>query len=86
MLCSLPHNTGQTLFDGETSPANWEPFANARKQIARHLWNHTDIVELARPFMPRLEFAPPPTEAEIAQFCPAEVDSLNPGGLTMITV
>ena len=73
-------NTGQT-FGGETSMFNWEPFANARKQVARHLWHHPDIVELARPFLPPLEFAPPPTEAEIDSFCPAEIDSLNPGVL-----
>ena len=73
-------NAGQT-FGGETSPANWEPIANGRKQIARHLWNHPDIELLAEPFLPPIEFAPAPTDAEIAEFCPAERDSRNPGVL-----
>lgn len=53
--------------------------ADARKQLATHFWSQDDTMELARPYLPQLELAPPPTSAEIARFVPAERDTLNRG-------
>jgi hypothetical protein len=36
-------------------------------------------MELARPYLPQLELAPPPTSAEIARCVSAERDTLNRG-------
>jgi hypothetical protein len=74
MVCA----TGSTFGDN-TSPGNFEPIADARKELAINLWPNKDTVELARPYLPPIKLAPPPTAAEVAQFVPAESDALNPG-------
>ena len=72
--------TGQT-FGSSASPGNWEPFANARQQIAQHIWAIPDLVSVALAFLPPIEFAPPPTPVEIKSFVRAEPDSRNRGVL-----
>jgi hypothetical protein len=74
MVCA----TGSTFGDN-SSPGNFEPIADARKQLAQYLWHQEDTVALAKKYLPQLELAPPPTAAEIAQFVPAERDSTNLG-------
>jgi hypothetical protein len=74
MVCA----TGST-FGGNSSPGNFEPIADARKQLAKFLWHQADTVSLAQKYLPPLELAPPPTAVEIAQFVPAERDSQNLG-------
>lgn len=79
MQCGrLVQNTGGTFGDN-TTPGNYEAPANARTQVAQHIWHQDDIVDLAAPFLPPLELAPPPTLAEIAAFSPAEPDSQHTG-------
>jgi hypothetical protein len=70
--------TGGTFGDN-TTPSNWESIARSRQQLARYLWHEPDLLEQAAPYLPDLQFAPPPTAADIAQFAIAESDSLNPG-------
>jgi hypothetical protein len=72
--------TGQT-FGSTASPGNWEPFANARQQIAQHIWAISDLVSVALAFLPPIEFAPPPTNTERQSFVQAEPDSKNAGVL-----
>jgi hypothetical protein len=72
--------TGQT-FGSEASPGNWEPFANARQQIAEHIWAILDLPLLAAAFLPSIVFAAPPTPAEVATFVQANADAENPGVL-----
>jgi hypothetical protein len=75
----LVMNTGGT-FGGCTTPSNWEVIAMARQQLARHLWkNDPMIVERARPYLPPIQHATPPTDDEVANFAQAERDSKNPG-------
>jgi hypothetical protein len=66
-------------FGGNTSPGNFEPNADARRQIAKYWYSRDDAVSLARQYLPQIELAAPPTSAEIAQFVPAESDTLNRG-------
>ena len=69
--------TGGTFGDC-TTPANWDTRATARRQLARWFWEHEPrVIEMARPYLPPISTAPPPTPEYIAQFCPAEFDSLN---------
>jgi hypothetical protein len=74
MVCA----TGSTFGDN-SSPGNFEPVADARKQLAQYLYLQPDTIELARQYFPQIKLAPPPTPEEVAQFVPAERDSLNPG-------
>lgn len=70
--------TGMTFGDN-TSPSNFEPIADGRRQLAQHLWTQPDTVDRAASFIPQLSFAPTPTEAEIAEFVQAEPDSMHQG-------
>jgi hypothetical protein len=47
--------------------------------MAQYLYSQDDTVALAKPYLPKLELAPPPTLADIAQFVPAERDWINHG-------
>ena len=53
--------------------------ARARQQLAQKLWHEPDIIERARPYLPQLTFDTPATEAEIAEFAVAILDSRNKG-------
>jgi hypothetical protein len=69
-------SSGQTFGD-TPSPANFEPFARARKQYAMYLWHQPDTVRLALPYLPKIEFQPvPPSTFVFVQSTP---DSLNQG-------
>lgn len=73
---TLGLNTGQTFGDA-TSPANFEPFAIARKQHARYLWLHSpkDTISRAASFLSKMDTPPIPP----GSFHTANADSLNPG-------
>lgn len=76
----LVMSTGAT-FGGNTSPSNWETFADARRQLAQWLYKRHDTVRLAAPFLPTLQLAPEPTPVEIQHFARADADSINTGVL-----
>ena len=76
----LAMSTGQN-FGAAYSPANYDPFARARQQLAQHLWSTPDLLERAAEWMPELKIAPPPTATEIASFVPASADRFNTGVL-----
>lgn len=63
-------------------PANWEALADARQAIAVDLWKKPKSTLRAKPYLPQLTFIPPPMDKEIAQFTPANADSINTGALT----
>jgi hypothetical protein len=72
-------NTGGT-FGGTTTPANWDLLARARRALAEWLWLHEPHLEdQAAPFLPPLQFSPPPSASETATFVPSFRDSLNCG-------
>ena len=71
-------NTSQ-IFGGETCPLNWEILARSRQQLAQHLFATSNIIDRAACYLPPLEFAPPPSPTEVAQFASAVRDSQNPG-------
>ena len=74
-------NTGQTFGD-LTSPPNWDPVAECRRLLARHLWKDPNIVARAAQFLPDgIELAPPPPPDTIAAFPKPKADSFNPGVL-----
>lgn len=75
---NLGFNTSQ-IFGGETCPLNWEIMARCRQQLAQHLFQTPDIVARAAPYLPPLEFTPPPSPDDISQFALATRDSKNPG-------
>ena len=66
-------------FGDNTSSANFDPIAEARKELARYLWSHPDTVTRAASHLPTIELATPPTTAEVDCFTRAEADSLNRG-------
>ena len=70
--------TGMTFGDN-TSSANFDPIAEARKELARYLWSQPDTVSKAAAHLPAIELATPPTSAEVDCFTNAEADSLNKG-------
>jgi hypothetical protein len=69
-------STGQTFGDC-SSPANFEPIARARQQYAQFLWSQKTTLSLARPYLPKLQFQPHPTDSSV--FTQATPDSLNQG-------
>ena len=74
-------NTGQTFGD-MTSPPNWDPVAECRRLLARHLWKDPSIVARAAHFLPDgIEMAPPPPADIVASFPKLSSDALNPGVL-----
>jgi len=68
-----------TTFGDNTSPSNFEPLADGRRQLAQYLWKQADTVALAARYIPDISFAQEPTEAEIAELVPAEWDSIHRG-------
>jgi hypothetical protein len=66
-------------FGDNTSSANFDPIAEARKELARYLWLQPDTVPRAAAHLPAIELATPPTDAEVECFSLAETDSLNRG-------
>jgi hypothetical protein len=70
--------TGATFGDC-TSPSNWDPIAQARKQMARHLWSECDIVHRAAPFLPRINISKAPGKEIRDSFTRADADSKNCG-------
>jgi hypothetical protein len=74
MVCA----TGSTFGDN-TSPGNFQPIADARKQLAAYFWSQDDTVDLAKKqtaFRRLVIGALPPTTAEITQFVPALRDKI----------
>lgn len=82
IVCGLAClNTGGTFGDN-TTPSNFDPIALARRLLAKYLWLHDpDSLADAAQFLPPVETSPPPTPEDIAAFCPADPDPLNPGVL-----
>jgi hypothetical protein len=70
--------TGMTFGDN-TSSANFDPIAEARKELARYLWLQPDTVARAAIHLPAIELANPPTDAEVDCFTQANADSTNRG-------
>ena len=70
--------TGMTFGDN-TSSANFDPIAEARKELARYLWSQPDTIARASTHLPAIELANPPTSAEVDCFVRAEADSANTG-------
>ncbi|MGL5936272.1 MAG: hypothetical protein ACRCZI_11700, partial [Cetobacterium sp.] len=68
-------NTGGS-FGGNTTPANFQPYATARRQVAQHMWtDDPGAADSAVPHLPPLHLAPPPTPFEVTTFRPADRDS-----------
>ena len=70
--------TGMTFGDN-TSSANFDPIAEARKELARYLWSQPDTVARAAKYLPAIELATPPTDTEVDCFTRADADSVNNG-------
>jgi hypothetical protein len=68
-------------FGSNTSASNWETVAQARQQLAQFLWSAASTIPRVQGFLPRIETAVVPNPQAIADFTPAELDSLNPGVL-----
>ena len=68
-------------FGDNTSSANFDPIAEARKELARYLWSQPDTVTRAASHLPTIELATPPTATEVDCFSPAEPDTINHGVL-----
>ena len=66
-------------FGDNTSSANFDPIAEARKELARYLWSQPDTIARAAAHLPSITLAIPPTTVEVDCFTRAEVDSLNAG-------
>ena len=72
-------NTGATFGDN-TSPSNFDVLGRARRHQSRAAWlSDRDVEAEVGSFLPELQTADPPTPAEVATFCPADRDELNPG-------
>ena len=78
MAGHLACSTGMTFGDN-TSPSNFEPIADARRQLARYLWMQPDTVSETKKYLPTIQLAEPPTRDEIKNFTRAEADSINSG-------
>ena len=76
MSCS----TGMTFGDN-TSPSNFEPIADARRQLAQYLWNQHDTISQTAKYLPAIQLAPLPSSAEIQAFVRADADSVFKGVL-----
>ncbi|CAJ1950376.1 unnamed protein product [Cylindrotheca closterium] len=70
--------TGLT-FGGNTCPSNFEIIALSRMAIARFLWSQASTIARVLQYLPAISTSPEPTPDEIAQFTPAEADSINKG-------
>ena len=73
-----------TTFGDNTSPSNFEPVAQARRQLAQHYWSNVSPAETANTVhnhLPPLTLAKPPTPTEIAVYQQADPDSQNRGVL-----
>jgi hypothetical protein len=70
--------TGATFGDC-TSPSNWDPIAQARQQMARHLWSESDIVHRAAPFLPHINISKAPGKEIRDSLTRADADSKNCG-------
>jgi hypothetical protein len=66
--------TGATFGDC-TSPSNWDPVAQARRQLAQFLWRQKDLVSRATPYLPQFTLAPKPQADEVRMFTRADPDS-----------
>eukprot|EP00980_Cylindrotheca_fusiformis_P018748 scaffold6243_cov82-Cylindrotheca_fusiformis.AAC.1 len=73
-------STGQ-VFGGNTCPANFEPIARAREELARFLWHQPDTIARVRQHLPTLPSPVRPTLEDCRLFTPAEADSINTGVL-----
>jgi hypothetical protein len=73
-------DTGQTFGD-TPSPANFEPIAICRSQLAKYLWNRFGTVQRTLPLLPKIEHQAPPTPVEVSSFVQANRDSRNQGVL-----
>jgi hypothetical protein len=76
--------TGATFGDC-TSPSNWDPVAQARRQLAQFLWKEKDLVSRATPHLPRFTLAPKPQTDEVRSFTRANPDSKNKGVFDTVT-
>ncbi|CAJ1950359.1 unnamed protein product [Cylindrotheca closterium] len=70
--------TGLT-FGGNTCPSNFEIIALSRMTLARFLWSQASTIARVLRYLPAISTSPEPTPDEIAQFTPAEADSINKG-------
>jgi hypothetical protein len=70
--------TGATFGDC-TSPSNWDPIAQARQQMARHLWKHPNIIHRAAPYMPNISLSSAPGKDIQNDFVKADADAKNCG-------
>ena len=78
MAGHLACSTGMTFGDN-TSPSNFEPIADARRQLARYLWMQGDTISKTKKYLPAIQLAETPTRTEIDGFTRADRDSLNKG-------
>ena len=76
----LACSTGMTFGDN-TSPSNFEPIADARRQLARFLWKQRDTISQTTNFLPAIKLAAPPSANEIRVFARADADSRHKGVL-----
>ena len=56
----LACSTGMTFGDN-TSPSNFAPIADARRQLAKYLWEKSDTISKTTKFLSAIKLAPPPT-------------------------
>ena len=76
----LACSTGMTFGDN-TSPSNFEPIADARRQLAKYLWQQSDTISQTTKFLPTIQLAAPPSVDVTHSFVRADADSMN-GGVT----
>ena len=74
----LACSTGMTFGDN-TSPSNFEPIADARRQLAKYLWKQSDTISQTTKFLHAIQLATPPSTTETKSFVRADADSMNGG-------
>jgi hypothetical protein len=74
----LACSTGMTFGDN-TSPSNFEPIADARRQLAKYLWKQSNTISLTTKLLPAIQLAAPPSATDTQSFVRADADSINRG-------
>ena len=75
-------NTGATFGDN-TSPSQFNPIAEARRHVSRHLWlTDHGVISRTLPHLPPITTAPAPPATITATFATADPDAINTGVLS----
>ena len=76
----LACSTGMTFGDN-TSPSNFEPIADARRQLAKYLWKQPDTIAQTTKFLDAIQLAELPSVDVVRSFVRADADSIHKGVL-----